>query len=90
MGSPLAKPEGMEIAGTATDSPSIRKALNEATKQIQRQITYPRDGVLNSGQLIGAIEFLCEVQRDGSFKKVGEMTIPIEKLKEYPIDAPSK
>jgi branched-chain amino acid transport system substrate-binding protein len=82
--------KGMEVAGTATDSPPIRKALNEATKLIQGQITYPRDGILPSGQLTGAIEFLCEVQRDGSFKKVGEMTIPTEKLREYPIDAPSK
>jgi len=73
--------KAMEVAGTTTDTTAMAKSLDKAVKLLQDKMMTPHDGVLPNGMLTGVIELITEVQSDGSFKKVGELTYPIEKLK---------
>jgi ABC-type branched-subunit amino acid transport system substrate-binding protein len=73
--------KAMELAGTTTDTTAMAKSLDKAVKLLKDKMMTPHDGVLPNGMLTGVIELITEVQPDGSFKKVGELTYPIEKLK---------
>jgi ABC-type branched-subunit amino acid transport system substrate-binding protein len=82
--------KAMELANTTTDTLAIRRQFDNAVKAIPDKFAVPRTGVLPSGMITGVETFLCEVQGDGSFKKIDSFTAPTEKLREYknPADAP--
>lgn len=73
--------KALEVAGTFTDTSAIQKSLDKAVKLIANRLAIPHDGVLPSGMITGFVEFIVEIQQDGSFKKVGELVVPIDKLR---------
>ena len=73
--------KALEVAGTSTDTSAIQKSLDKAVKLLADKFAIPHDGVLPPGMITGFIELITEIQPDGSFKKVGELVIPVDKLR---------
>jgi ABC-type branched-subunit amino acid transport system substrate-binding protein len=73
--------KAMEVAGTTTDTTAMAQSLDKAVKLLKDKLMTPQEGVLPNGMQTGVIELITEVQPDGSFKKVGELMYPTEKLK---------
>jgi branched-chain amino acid transport system substrate-binding protein len=73
--------KAMEVAGTVTDTLAICRSFDKAVKLIPDKLVIPHEGVLPSGMITGVVEFVTEIQPDGSFKKVRELIVPTEKLK---------
>jgi branched-chain amino acid transport system substrate-binding protein len=73
--------KALEVAGTSTDTSAIQKSLDKAVKLIGNKLAIPYDGVLPSGMITGFDELIIEIQPDGSFKKVGDLVIPVDKLR---------
>jgi len=82
--------KALEVAGTVTDTLAMRAALNPAAKLVMNMQTSPYNGVLPSGLMTGWKDALCEIQPDGSLKKIGDLVMPTDVLRIYqnPDDSP--
>ncbi len=82
--------KALEVAQTTTDTLAMRAALNPAAKMVMNMQTSPYNGVLPNGMITGWKDLLCQIQPDGSLKKMGELVTPTSVLRIYenPDDSP--